>query len=180
MGLVKAAERFDPSLGYRFSTYAVPVILGEIRRIFRDGGAVKVSRSIKELSQRISRETDAFISRNGREPLISELAQLTGATAEAVTEAINASGAPLSLTATTEDGEIQTDVPVPSHDSGIIEIMSLRTELEGLDEKDRKLLELRYYRRFTQSRTAKLLGMTQVQVSRREKKLLLHLRKKLS
>ena len=179
VGLIKAAERYDPGLGNKFSTYAVPVILGEIKRLFRDGGAVKVSRSIKELALKIGRERESYIRKNGTEPTISKLAELTDSTKESVIEAINASTIPLSLTATTQEGEIQTDIPVPSHDTGIIELMSLRSELERLDRQDRLLLELRYFRRLTQSRTASVLGMTQVQVSRREKKLLMALKRRL-
>ncbi len=179
IGLIKAAARFDPKLGYKFSTYAVPVIIGEIKRLFRDGGAVKISRSVKELYLRITKESEKFIKKHGRDPTINELAIITGTSREAVTEAISTACSPLSLTAVTEDGEIQTDIPVPSHDTEMIEHMSLRTELERLEQSDRQLLELRYYKRLTQSRTAEILGMTQVQVSRKEKKLLLTLRQRL-
>ncbi len=179
-GLVKAAGRFDPSLGYRFSTYAVPVIMGEIRRLFRDGGSVKVARSIKELAVRVNRAGDEFVRLHGREPTVSELAEALDASPEAVTEAIGASAPPVSLNAGGEEGEMQTDIPVASHDGKIIELMSLHSELQRLAERDRKLIELRFYKRLTQSDTAKRLGMSQVQVSRREKKLLAYLRQRLS
>ncbi len=178
-GLIKAADRFDPDLGYRFSTYAVPVIMGEIRKMFRDGGIIKVSRSIRELSIKVNRVGDEFVKEHGREPTVSELAKRLDTTEEAVTEAIGSSVPPVSLTISNEDGEIQNDIPIPSHDGKIIELMALRTELEKLPAIDRELVKLRFFKRVTQSAAARQLGMTQVQVSRREKKILELLRKKL-
>jgi len=178
-GLIKAADRFDPDLGYRFSTYAVPVIMGEIRKMFRDGGIIKVSRSIRELSIKVNRVGDEFVKEHGREPTVSELAKCLDTTEEAVTEAIGSSVPPVSLTISNEDGEIQNDIPIPSHDGKIIELMALRTELEKLPAIDRELVKLRFFKRVTQSAAARQLGMTQVQVSRREKKILELLRKKL-
>ena len=178
-GLIKAADRFDPDLGYRFSTYAVPVIMGEIRKMFRDGGIIKVSRSIRELSIKVNRVSDEFVKEHGREPTVSELAKRLDTTEEAVTEAIGSSVPPVSLTISNEDGEIQNDIPIPSHDGKIIELMALRTELEKLPAIDRELVKLRFFKRVTQSAAARQLGMTQVQVSRREKKILELLRKKL-
>lgn len=180
IGLIKAADHFDPDLGYKFSTYAVPVIIGEIKRMFRDGGAVKVSRGLKELGLKINRETEAFIKQSGREPTVNELSEKLSEKPELITEAISACTPPVSLTVTNDDGEIQTDIPVDAPDGKITEIMSLRTELERLEEKDRKIIDLRFYKHKTQSETAKDLGMTQVQVSRRERKILLALREKLS
>ncbi len=178
-GLIKAADRFDPDLGFRFSTYAVPVIIGEIKRMFRDGGSVKVSRSIKELALKINKAGDSYVKKYGREPTVCELAELLDTSAESVTEAISASSPPVSLTLTNDEGEIQTDIPVPSHDSKIIEIMSLRSELDKLSDPDRQLIELRFFKHLTQTAAAKQLGMTQVQVSRKEKKILSYLREKL-
>ena len=178
-GLIKAADRFDPDLGYRFSTYAVPVIMGEIRKMFRNGGIIKVSRSIRELSIKVNRVGDEFVKEHGREPTVSELAKRLDTTEEAVTEAIGSSVPPVSLTISNEDGEIQNDIPIPSHDGKIIELMALRTELEKLPAIDRELVKLRFFKRVTQSAAARQLGMTQVQVSRREKKILELLRKKL-
>jgi len=179
VGLVKACENFNAALGYRFSTYAVPVILGEIRRLFRDGGAVKLSRSLKELSVKVSREAQAFSLEYGREPAVSELCERLELSAEQVTEALNASRLPVSLTVSDEDGEVQNDIPVPPPDEAVTEHLALHTELQRLSEQDRKLIELRYYRRMTQTKAAGYLGMTQVQVSRREKKILLFLRQQL-
>lgn len=179
VGLIKAVDGFDPSLGYRFSTYAVPVIMGEIKRIFRDSGSVKVSRTLRELSLKIGKVSDEFIKINGREPTVSEIAQRLGSSEETVAEAIGANTPPISLTAVDENGQAETDIPVPSHDGKIIEIMSLHTELNKLHPSDRKLIELRFFRHMTQKAAARQLGMTQVQVSRREKKILDCLREKL-
>ncbi len=179
IGLIKAADNFDPTLGFKFSTYAVPVIIGEIKRMFRDGGAVKVSRSLKELGMKIGRETDSFVKQFGREPTVGELSEKLGASVEQITEAISATAPPVSLTVSNDDGESQTDIPTDAPDEKITEIMSLRAELDRLSEGDRRLIDLRFYKHKTQSETAKLLGMTQVQVSRRERKVLIYLRERL-
>ncbi len=180
VGLVKAAEKFDTSLGNRFSTYAVPVILGEIKRLFRDGGAVKISRGLKELSVKAGRTAQELEAEKGREPTVSELAERLGLSNEQAVEALNALQQPVSLTSYGDDSGSQTDIPVAAPDEEITEHLALKTEIGRLDERDRKLIELRFYKCLTQSRTAQLLGMTQVQVSRREKKLLLLLRERLS
>lgn len=179
IGLIKAADNFDPTLGFKFSTYAVPVIIGEIKRMFRDGGAVKVSRSLKELGMKIGRETDSFVKQFGREPTVGELSEKLSASVEQITEAISATAPPVSLTVSNDDGESQTDIPTDAPDEKITEIMSLRAELDRLSEDDRRLIDLRFYKHKTQSETAKLLGMTQVQVSRRERKVLIYLRERL-
>ena len=180
VGLVKAVDNFKSELGYKFSTYAVPVIIGEIKRLFRDGGAVKVSRGLKELSLKVTREVQKFTLENGREPTVKELSEIMSIEPEQVSEALTVSMQPVSLTVSDDDGESQTDIPVQSPDESITEIMSLNTEISRLDEKDRKMIELRYFQCKTQSETAKLLEMTQVQVSRREKKILLFLRERLA
>ena len=105
MGLVKATDAFDYDRGVRFSTYAVPVILGEMRRLFRDGGTVKVSRSLKELSMKATREREAFLTRVGREPSVGELADLLGVSSEEAAEAMGASLPPLSLTRSADEDE---------------------------------------------------------------------------
>lgn len=178
VGLVKAASAFDTERGVKFSTYAVPVILGEIKRLFRDGGSVKVSRSVRELGMKLSRAREQFTVTNGREPTISELAELTGSSAEDVAEAIAVNLPPVSLTdnSDSEDRVGQIDVAVPAPDTELVDILSLRQALQTLDEADRKLIYFRYFKDMTQTKTAKALGMTQVQVSRREKKLLMKLR----
>ncbi len=178
VGLVKAAENFDPSLGYKLSTYAVPVILGEIKRLFRDGGSVKISRSLKELSLKVSRASEELELSKGREPTISELSERLGITPEQTAEALSAMQRPVSLTMTEDDS--QTDIPTDPPDEKITERLSLISELDKLAQQDRSLIDMRYFRSLTQAKTAELLGMTQVQVSRREKKLLQYLRERLS
>ena len=180
LGLVKAIDNFDENRGVKFSTYAVPVILGEIRRLFRDGGAVKVGRSLKELSMRAARETNAFAEREGRSPTVEELAALLGVEPAEAAEAIGASQIPLSLTADEEDGGGQIDVEVEPEDDRIAELLSLRQVVTELEPKDRSIIVFRYFKSRTQMETADALGMTQVQVSRREKKILSELRIKLS
>lgn len=181
MGLVKACDAFDFSRGVRFSTYAVPVILGEMRRLFRDGGTVKVSRSLKELSLRVVRGREQLAVRIGRDPTLEELAQELEITREEVAEALSVSAPPLSLTVSSEEGETQIDLPVQSPEESLSERMALRQILGELEPRDRQLIVLRYFmdKTQTQTQTAQQLGMTQVQVSRREKKLLLAMRQKL-
>ena len=177
VGLVKAASAFDTERGVKFSTYAVPVILGEIKRLFRDGGMIKVSRSVRELGMKLTRTREQFTLPHGREPTVSELAELTDSDPEDVAEALAVNIPPLSLTSSSEDDEgAQIDVSVPAPDSELVDILSLRQALSTLDEEDRKLLYCRYFKDMTQTKTAEALGMTQVQVSRREKKLLMRLR----
>lgn len=181
IGLVKAVSAFDESRGVKLSTYAVPVILGEIKRLFRDGGSIKVSRSIKELSLRVTRIKDGFIMRNGRDPTISELALLAEAEEEDIVEALSISLPPISLTDSGDDEKGgQIDVSVETPDNDMVDILSLRQAMGNLEPQDRKLLYLRYFRDMTQNQVAEQLSMTQVQVSRREKKLLSELKKSLS
>ena len=171
MGLVKAFDAFDRERGVRFSTYAVPVILGEIRRLFRDGGTVKVSRTLKELSIRTAREREKFALKEGREPTIKELAERLGVSEEDVTEAVCAAAPVISLTADEDNGGGQADVPVASPEEQIAERLSVIQAVSSLEERDRAIVRLRYYENKTQTQTAAALGMTQVQVSRREKKI---------
>jgi RNA polymerase sporulation-specific sigma factor len=180
MGLVKAADGFEEERGLRFSTYAVPVILGEMRRLFRDGGTVKVSRSLKELALRATREREAFINREGREPSVGELADLLGVEVEQAADALGASLPPLSLTRTGDEDEgEQIDVPISPPEEGITDHLALRQILSELEPRDRALIVMRYLNRNTQQMTAQKLGMTQVQVSRRERMILEQMRKKL-
>lgn len=180
MGLVKAFDAFDRERGVRFSTYAVPVILGEIRRLFRDGGTVKVSRTLKELSIRTAREREKFALKEGREPTIKELAERLGVSEEDVTEAVCAAAPVISLTADEDNGGGQSDIPVASPEEQIAERLSVIQAVSSLEERDRAIVRLRYYENKTQTQTAAALGMTQVQVSRREKKILGLLRQELS
>lgn len=176
VGLVKAVDRFEPERGLCFSTYAVLVILGEIRRLFRDGGSVKISRSLKELSVKAARVRDQ-LSANG-EPRISDIAQALGVTPEEAAEALCAGIPPVSLDHGGEDGE-PLPVPSASGEDALIDRLALRQCLSELSVEDREILMLRYFRRKTQCETAQILGMTQVMVSRRERKLLKELREQL-
>ncbi len=177
VGLIKAVNGFEEERGLKFSTYAVPVILGEMKRLFRDGGTVKVSRSLKELSLKVTREQQKLSLKLNREATLTEIAEALSISPEAVADAINVSLPALSLTASDdEDTGKEIDVKVESPEESVTDRLSLRSLLMELDPKDRKLLILRYYKGKTQTETAKELGMTQVQVSRREKKLLLFLR----
>ena len=176
LGLVKAGKNFDNSKGFAFSTYAVPVILGEIKRLFRDGGAVKVGRVLKEKSRAAVIKQEEITVKLGREPTVSELAaELEIEPAEAAM-LLNVS-APVASLSSNEDGENQLDLPVDSHEISLSDSIALRQILLSLDVNDRKLIEFRYYKNLTQSATAKILDMTQVQVSRREKKILEYIRK---
>ena len=176
MGLVKATDAFDHERGVRFSTYAVPVILGEMRRLFRDGGAVKVSRTLKELSLKVTRTRERLSVEWGREPTVNELAEALDIEATAVAEALSAAAPALSLTGSDEEGASQIDLPVESPEEQLADSLSLQQVLHLLEEKDQQLIQLRYFKGKTQVETAAALGMTQVQVSRREKKILLKMR----
>ncbi len=179
VGLIKAVDNFDESLGYKLSTYAVPVILGEIKRLFRDGGIVKVSRSLKELSQKAQKISDEYKKENASDIPISVLAQKLGVDSFKASEALNVAYPVMSLTASTDDTGKELDIPSISIEDALIDKITLQSVLSTLDECDRRLIQLRYFSHKTQVETAKLLNMTQVQVSRKEKKLLLYMRQKL-
>ncbi len=176
IGLIKATDAFDTERGLCFSTYAVPVIMGEMRRLFRDGGAVKVSRSVKELGMKISRERQALEQKLCREPTVSELAAVLGVTPEDVTEAICASQPTVSLTYEDDDGVSETELPVISAEDEISDRLLIDSALEKLNNEEKQLVIYRYYNSLTQSKTAEKMSMTQVQVSRAEKKILEKLR----
>ena len=139
MGLVKAARGFDETRGLCFSTYAVPVILGEIRRLFRDGGAVKVSRGLKELSLKVARYRESFSAEQGREPSISEIAEHFGESPENITEAVSAAQPTISLTESDESGG-EFDLPVEAPQLKATELIALGQCLEALCAEDRKLI----------------------------------------
>ena len=176
IGLIKATDAFDGERGVCFSTYAVPVIMGEIRRLFRDGGAVKVSRSVKELGMKITREKQIMEQRLCREPTVSELAAALSVTCEEITEAMCAAQPTVSLTRD-DDGEIsETDLPTISAEEEISDRLLIDSALDKLEDNEKQLVIYRYYEYLTQSQTAQKLSMTQVQVSRAEKKILKKLR----
>lgn len=173
LGLVKACDGFDTGRGVCFSTYAVPVILGEIKKLFRDGGTVKVSRSLKELSLKISAERERCLKKTGKEPGVTQLAQTLNTTPEQIALAIRASLPVLSLTpADDEDGRREWDVPVDSPEESLSDRIGLAEVMERLPPRDRQMIRLRFFGGRTQSETARVLGTTQVQVSRRERKVL--------
>lgn len=179
MGLVKAYDAFDFDRGVKFSTYAVPVILGEIKRLFRDGGSIKMSRSLKELSLKVTRVREKLSVSLGYEPNISQIANELNITPEDAAEALNASHIPLSLTEGDDEGGGQIDVIVESEEEKIVSRRCLEEIISKFSNQDRQLIILRFYKNKTQTETAKILNMTQVQVSRREKKLLSFMREKM-
>lgn len=176
IGLIKAADAFDESRGLMFSTYAVPVIMGEVRRLFRDGGSVKVSRSVKELALKITYEKQKLEQTLCREPTLSELSEVLNVSKEDITEAMCATQPTVSLTYEGDDGIKETDLPVVGEDEEMSNRLIINEAMEKLTETERKIVNFRYFEFFTQSKTAKILNMTQVQVSRAEKKILVKLR----
>lgn len=177
VGLIKAADNFDCGRGFAFSTYAVPVILGEIRRIFRDGGTVKVGRALKEKSRNAVKIREQMALEQGRDITITELAEKLQVSVSEAAELITVSMPAISLTVDDENGRAELDIPTDSPEEEISEKLTLETVISCLEEKERKLIELRYFKGFTQVKTATELGMSQVQVSRKEKAILLKMRK---
>ncbi len=178
VGLVKAASGFDPDKGFRFSTYAVPAILGEIRRIFRDGGSVKIGRAAKEKARMLLSVKEELALKTGKEPTIGEIAKAGNMDISEAAALISACLPVISLTADEDDS--QTDIPVPSPDEGLSEKLDLKKALTELEENERKIIDLRYFKGLTQTVTAQQLGLSQVQVSRKEKAILNKLRKMLA
>ncbi len=173
-------DHFDENRGVCFSTYAVPVILGEIKKLFRDGGTVKVSRSLKELGMRVQAAREHHMKLCGTEPTLSQLAEELDEPVENITLAIQAAQPAMSLTPeNTEDGDRQLDIPVDSPEEALAERISLEEVLRALPEQDQQLIRLRFYGNKTQSETAKVLHTTQVQISRRERRILSLLRRRL-
>lgn len=174
-GLVKAAKGFDVSRGFAFSTYAVPVILGEMKRLFRDGGAVKVGRALKTQLLSVGRAQEKLRAALGREPTVSEIAKDMDLSREEVAQALAAALPPMSLTVSDDDGELP--IAVESEEEKIVCRLSVEQAIDSLPPRDRDIIKLRYFGEQTQSATAKKLNMTQVQVSRRERIILAQLRK---
>lgn len=177
LGLVKAAGGFNEALGYRFSTYAVPAILGEIKRIFRDGGSVKLGRSAKDRVRALMQLQEELTNALGREPGVFELAEAAGLDPSETAVLLCAGMPALSLT---DDESGDADIPVPAPEDGILNRLDLKSALGRLTAEERALLRCRYINELTQTVTAEKLGMTQVQVSRKEKQILLKLRAMMS
>ncbi len=181
LGFVKAVRGFDPALGYQFSTYAVPKIAGEIRRFLRDDGAVKVSRGLRERGGSIQKARGRLQAELGREPTLSELAAETGLEIEEIAAAETANAPVSSLQMELGDGlTLEQTVGDDGMEEGVLERMALREAVNALSDRERQVIELRYFRGLTQDKTAQILAVSQVQVSRIEKKAMAALREKLT
>lgn len=182
LGFLKAVQGFDPQFGTQFSTYAVPKIAGEIRRFLRDDGPIKVSRGLKERGAGIRAARSRLSARLGREPTLSELAEDTGLAPEDIAAAETAVEPVVSLQAETGDGGLTLEGTLTSgnEEEGMVERITLRTALSALPEREQQVLLLRYYRGMTQINTARVLGVSQVQVSRLERRALDRLRREMT
>ena len=183
IGLLKAIDKFDLSYDVKFSTYAVPMISGEIKRFLRDDGMIKVSRSLKELSYRSIRAREKLTDRLGREPTLEELSAELGVDKEEIVQAMEAGGEVESLYRPIhqkEGSEIRLLDRLEEKDQReekILDRMVLRQMLETLDSRERQLIYLRYFADKTQADVGKIMGISQVQVSRMEKRIIENLRK---
>lgn len=185
IGLIKAIQKFDLCFNVKFSTYAVPMIMGEIKRFIRDDGIIKVSRSLKELAMKAMSLQEIMRKESDREPTVKEISERLGVSPEELALALDAGMKPESLYATPqEDGkegkalidrlESRTD-----HEGEIVDRMLVRELLDTLGEREKKIIILRYFKQKTQSQIAQMLGISQVQVSRIEKKVLAAMREKI-
>lgn len=181
IGFLKAVANFDPSYGVRFSTYAVPMIMGEIKRFLRDDGAVKVSRWARALAQKIAAYTDERLKNNLPEPTVDELAEKFGCEAGDIVFALDTSKYVVSLNESgDEDGTPLGDrIPGAEAPEEDLDGIMLRDSISDLPEREKKLIILRYFRDKTQSEVAAELGVSQVQVSRLESRILAKIREKL-
>ena len=172
IGFLKAVQGFDPDYGTQFSTYAVPKIAGEIRRFLRDDGAVKVSRSLKERGISIRSLRRRLVSELGREPTLSELSELSGLTPEEIAAAETATEPVVSLQAETGENGLTLEgmLSEGNLEENLVEKLALKSALEALPEREKQVLLLRYYKGLTQTQAAKVLGVSQVQVSRLERR----------
>lgn len=176
IGLIKAVKRFDTSYGVQFSTYAVPMIIGEIKRFLRDDGAVKVSRAIKETAAKGRRAEEVLSERLGRCPTLSEIAYESGISPEELAAAFDAAREPESLE-NGSDGRALIDLLARDDtEDRIVDRVFLQNALAALDKREREILVLRYFKGKTQSEIAKIIGVSQVQISRLEKKAMRRIR----
>lgn len=187
IGMLKAIDRFDVNYNVAFSTYAVPLITGEIRRFLRDDGIIKISRSIKENQNKIIAETEKFREINHAEPTIEKLAEICSLSKEDVVTAIESLRNVESIYKEVEcSGEgnsvsiVDRLVDQSNHENMVLDRMLIKQLLDTLDENERNIIILRYYKNKTQADIAKEIGITQVQVSRKEKKILNKLKKEIN
>jgi RNA polymerase sporulation-specific sigma factor len=177
LGFLKAVQGFDFNYGTCFSTYAVPKIAGEIRRFLRDDGALKVGRSIREQAQTLYSARERLRHTLGREPALSELSEATGLTPEEIAQTDLATDAPESLQQETADGlTLEGALGTEAPEESLVERIALREAIDKLPEKERMTILLRYFKGLTQEQTARILGVSQVQVSRLERRGLQRLR----
>ncbi|MFD2630742.1 RNA polymerase sporulation sigma factor SigF [Oceanobacillus kapialis] len=175
IGLIKSIDKFDLSYDVRFSTYAVPMIIGEIQRFIRDDGSVKVSRSLKETGNKIRKKKDELTKQFGRSPTVNELAEAMDLSPEEIVHAQEAAKSPHSIHETVfeNDGDPITLLDqIADQDTRWFDRISLQEAIRSLNERERLIVYLRYYKDQTQSEVAERLGISQVQVSRLEKKIL--------
>lgn len=177
LGFLKAVQGFDFDYGTCFSTYAVPKIAGEIRRFLRDDGSVKVARSIREQAQMLYSVRERMRQELGREPQLSELSEATGLLPEEIARTDLATEAPESLQRETADGlTLEGTIGTEAPEETMVERIALRQAIDRLPEKERMTILLRYFKSLTQEQTARILGVSQVQVSRLERRGLQRLR----
>ncbi|MBP1969660.1 RNA polymerase sporulation-specific sigma factor [Virgibacillus natechei] len=179
IGLIKSIDKFDLSYDVRFSTYAVPMIIGEIQRFIRDDGSVKVSRSLKEVGNKIRKKKDELTKLYGRSPTVNEIAEALEISSEEVVHAQEASKSPHSIHETVfeNDGDPITLLDqIADQETNWFDKISLQEAIRGLNERERLIVYLRYYKDQTQTEVAERLGISQVQVSRLEKKILQEMR----
>ena len=184
MGFIKSIKRFDIKYDVRLSTYAVPYILGEIKRFIRDDGPIKVSRSIKELVYKIKNIEQEYMNKNGKEITISELSNILNIPVEDIAFALTSVKPLESINEEVyeENSKIKLidQISTNKDEAGtIVNKLALKKLLDGLNERDKKLIILRYFKEQTQSEVARILGITQVQVSRLERKILKDMREKM-
>lgn len=183
IGLMKAINHFDPSYNVQFSTYAVPIIMGEIKRYFRDDGTIKVSRSLKELNIKITKAKEILQGENNEEPTVESVAKYLDVDVQDVVEAIDSSYYPTSLNEPIYEKDGSTisieDRLIDKSDHMWFEKIALEMEMDKLDEKEKMIMYMRYQLDYNQEAIAKRLGISQVQVSRLEKKIVTKLRTRL-
>lgn len=172
IGLIKAAERFEPERGLKFSTYAVPMIAGEIKSQLRDQGAIKVSRSLKSDAAAVRRAENSFMAETGRSPRVSELAKLTELSPERVVQALQAADAMKNMEDFEKPDVMADPGMMTSEEEKNVTKMDITAVLNALEPKARQVMVLRYYKDMTQSQVAEMMGISQVQVCRIEKKTL--------